>query len=53
MKELFKNKTVEISLIKGFALGVGVNDSTTSMIVFIGPIAFEFTFPKKKSSNEF
>jgi len=49
MKELFKNKFVEISFVKGFVLGAGINDSNTEFIVFIGPFTFEFILPKKKT----
>ena len=52
MKSLFKNKFVEIDVIKGFVFGIGLNDSNTSFIVFLGPIGFEFKIPKKKSLNE-
>ncbi len=53
MKQLFRNKFVEITLIKGFVVGIGFNDSNTEFIIMIGCIAFEFTLPKKKSPNEF
>ena len=53
MKELFKNKFVEISLIKGFVFGVGVNDSNTNFFLFIGCIAFEFTLPKKETKSPY
>lgn len=49
MKQLFKNKFVEITLVKGFVLGVGFNDRNTEFIIMIGCICFEFKFPKKKS----
>ena len=54
MKSLFKNKFVEITLVKGFVIGVGLSDSNSYFILFLGPIAFEFAVPKKevKSSYE-
>lgn len=57
MKELFNNKSVVITLFKGFMFGVSLNNSNTEMILIIGCIAFEFQlpkFPKKetKSPNE-
>ena len=52
MKQLFKNKFVEVSLVKGFVFGVGLNDSNTTFFVFLGPIVFDFSIPKKKSLNE-
>jgi hypothetical protein len=53
MKQLFRNKFVEISLVKGFVFGVGVNDSNTNFILFLGPIAFEFTLPKKEIKSPY
>lgn len=53
MKRLFKNKVVEATLVKGFMVGVGLNDSNTSMILIIGPIAFEFTLPKKETKSPY
>ena len=47
MKLLFKNKFVEITLVKGFVLGVGVNDSNTEFILLIGCFSFEFNLKKK------
>lgn len=47
MKLLFKNKFVEITLVKGFVLGVGVNDSNTEFILLIGCFGFEFNLRKK------
>lgn len=51
MKELFKNKYFEVNLVKGLVLGVGLNDSNSNFILFIGPIVIEFILPKKKSPN--
>jgi hypothetical protein len=53
MKHLFRNKFVEISLFKGFVLGIGVNDSNTNFILMIGCIAFEFTLPKKETKSPY
>ena len=47
MKQLFKNKFVEITLVKGFVLGVGINDSNTEFILLIGCFSFEFYLKKK------
>jgi hypothetical protein len=52
MKQLFKNKFVEVTLIKGFVFGVGLNDSNTEFVLLVGCISFEFNLPKKKSLNE-
>lgn len=52
MKQLFKNKYLEVSLIKGFVFGIGFNDSNTTFVVFLGPIVFDFIIPKKKAINE-
>jgi hypothetical protein len=53
MKQLFKNKFVEVSLIKGFVFGIGFNDSNTNFILFVGPIGFEFLIKeKRKLTNE-
>lgn len=48
MKQLFRNKFLEISLVKGFVFGVGINDSNTQFILMIGCFSFEFTLPKKE-----
>lgn len=48
MKSLFRNKFVEITLVKGFVFGVGVNDSNTQFILMIGCVCFEFTLKKKE-----
>jgi hypothetical protein len=53
MKQLFRNKFVEISLIKGFVFGIGVSDSNTQFIIMIGCIAFEFTLPKKETKSPY
>jgi hypothetical protein len=53
MKQLFKNKFVEITLVKGFVVGIGFNDSNTNFILFIGCITFEFTLPKKEVKSPY
>ena len=53
MKQLFRNKFVEITLVKGFVVGIGFNDSNTEFIIMIGCIAFEFKFPKKETKSPY
>lgn len=53
MKQLFRNKFLEITLVKGFVLGVGVNDSNTQFIIMIGCVCFEFTIPKKEVKSPY
>ena len=53
MKPLFKNKFVEITLVKGIILGVGFNDSNTEFIIMIGCFAFEFNLRKKKVKSPY
>ena len=48
MKQLFKNKYLEISLIKGFVFGIGISDiNNTNYILFFGPITIDIVLPKK------
>jgi hypothetical protein len=51
MKELIKNKYFEVNLVKGFVLGIGLNDSNTNFILFVGPIVIEFIIKRKKKNT--
>jgi len=53
MKQLFKNKFVEINLVKGFVFGGGINNSNSEIVLFLGPITFEITLPKKKVKSPY
>lgn len=53
MKQLFKNKFLEITLVKGIVLGVGLNDSNTELVLIIGCIIFEFNLRKKKVKSPY
>jgi hypothetical protein len=53
MKQLFRNKFLEISLVKGFIIGVGVSDSNSYLILFFGPLTFDFTIPKKEIKSPY
>ena len=53
MKELFNNKSVVITLFKGFMFGVSLSNSNTEVILIIGCIAFEFQLPEKKTKSPY
>jgi hypothetical protein len=58
MKSLFTSKHLEISLVKGFVLGLGWTRNTLYIAeygIFLGPLVFEITTfkkDKKKPLNE-
>lgn len=53
MKKLFSFKSLEVSLIKGFIFGIGISDSSSNLVVFIGPIIIDITLPKKETKSPY